>query len=102
MLSFRRGLLFLIVACLAACAQLKPRPPLPEESAVPPAEDTRLDQIIAPAEARHPGESAFRLVKDGPEAFVPVGLSTSRPTSGMRISPASLSRGNCLKPRTEA
>ena len=70
MLSFRRGLLFLIVACLTACAQLKPRPPLPDESAVPPGEGTRLDELIAPAEARHPGESAFRLVKEGTEAFV--------------------------------
>jgi cardiolipin synthase C len=68
--SFRCGLIFLIVACLAACAQLKPRPPMPDESATPPGEDSRLDQIIAPAEARHPGESAFRLVKEGPEAFV--------------------------------
>ena len=68
--SFRRGLIFLIVACLAACAELKPRPPLPDESAVPPGEDSRLDQLIAPAEAMHPGESAFRLVREGPEAFV--------------------------------
>ena len=70
MLSFRRGLIFLIVACLAACAQLKPRPTLPDESAIPPGEDSRLDQVIGPAEAEHPGESAFRLVKEGSEAFV--------------------------------
>jgi putative cardiolipin synthase len=55
---------------LAACAQLKPRPELPAESAVSPGEGTRLDQILAPLEASHPGESAFRLVKEGTEAFV--------------------------------
>jgi putative cardiolipin synthase len=65
-----RALAVLLVAALAACAQLKPRPELPVESAVPPAEVTRLDQIFAPVEAKHPGESAFRLVKEGTEAFV--------------------------------
>lgn len=29
----------------------------------------RLDELTAPQEARHPGKSAFRLLKEGPEAF---------------------------------
>jgi cardiolipin synthase C len=68
--SLGRGLTVLLLLALAACARLPPRPELPVESAVPPGEESRLDQLIAPAEARHPGESAFRLVREGPEAFV--------------------------------
>jgi putative cardiolipin synthase len=68
--SFGRGLIVLSLAGLAACAQLEPRPSLPIETAMPPTGETLLDQIIAPAEASHPGQSAFRLVKEGPEAFV--------------------------------
>ena len=29
-----------------------------------------LDRLTAPAEAQHPGQSAFRLVIEGTEAFV--------------------------------
>lgn len=49
----------------------------PESSASPPVEialapgsETWLDRTIAPRETRHPGESAFRLVSEGDEAFV--------------------------------
>ena len=62
-----------VLACcfvsLAACAQLQPRPDLPLASAIPLSDSGPLDRAIAPAEARHPGQSAFRLVIDGPEAF---------------------------------
>jgi putative cardiolipin synthase len=63
-----------LVACLAAvsltaCAGLEPRPELPVETAVPLGTGTALDGPIADAEARHPGESGFRLVREGPEAF---------------------------------
>jgi putative cardiolipin synthase len=65
---YRLALLSLLVV-LAACAQLPPLPTLPEETALPPGEDTTLDQHIAAGEARRPRESAFRLVSDGMEAF---------------------------------
>ena len=55
---------------LAACAQLPPRAAGPDEVAIAPAEGGELDRHISPAEARHPGESGFRLVKEGTEAFV--------------------------------
>ncbi len=54
---------------LAGCVSLQPRPALPPEAAVPIGEGTPLDTVIAAAEARHPGESGFRLVNEGPEAF---------------------------------
>ena len=63
-----------LVACLAiisltACASLEPRPELPAEGAVPLGRGTVLDGLISDAEARRPGESGFRLVREGPEAF---------------------------------
>jgi cardiolipin synthase C len=60
---------FFLLIALAACAQLPPLPTLPAETALPPGQDTTLDQHIAAGEARRPGESAFRLVSDGMEAF---------------------------------
>jgi len=54
---------------LAACASLEPRPELPAEPAAVLGSGTVLDGLIAEAEARHPGESGFRLVREGPEAF---------------------------------
>ena len=54
---------------LAGCSSLAPRPELPEQVATPLAQDTVLDQVIGPVEAQHPGQSGFRLVREGPEAF---------------------------------
>jgi cardiolipin synthase C len=64
-----RVLVCLLLSGLAACATLQ-RPELPIEAALPPSEAGVLDRTIAPAEIQHPGESAFRLLVDGPEAFV--------------------------------
>lgn len=63
---------FLWIALLlasAGCAQLAPRPELPEDRALPPGETTELDRAMASLEAAHPGQSGFRLISDGPEAF---------------------------------
>lgn len=54
---------------LAACAALPQRPELPLQMAIPAGSHTKLDLLIAPAEARHPGAAGFRLVSTGPEAF---------------------------------
>ncbi len=69
MQSMRHSLVSLVLLALAGCVTLEPRPPLPVETAIPAGEGTRLDQAIGPAEARHPGESGFRLLQDGPAAF---------------------------------
>lgn len=68
MLAARLLLLVLPVA-LGACAQLQPRADLPKEFATATADSAALDCAFAPAEARHPKESAFRLLSDGTEAF---------------------------------
>ncbi|MCJ7451654.1 MAG: phospholipase D-like domain-containing protein, partial [Steroidobacteraceae bacterium] len=54
---------------LAACAELPERPELPPQAAVPVGSGTKLDSLIAPAEASHPGQAGFRLVGTGTEAF---------------------------------
>jgi putative cardiolipin synthase len=59
----------LLLCLLAGCASLEPRPELPIQTALPVGEGTKLDAAIAPAEAAHPGQSGFRLVREGPEAF---------------------------------
>ncbi len=70
---FSLGVLLLCV--LSACTSLEPRPDLPPESALAPAESTELDRIFAGPEARHEGQSAFRLLHEGPEAFAVRGQS---------------------------
>lgn len=78
MISTRR-----LVPCLAAafvlagCTQLQPRPELPDEFAIPVASATRLDQLLEPFENKHAGQSAFRLVVEGTEAYA-VRLQTAR------------------------
>ncbi len=59
-----------LVLVLCACAQLQPRPDLPMELATPTASATALDRAFAPLEASHAGESGFRLLIEGTEAFV--------------------------------
>lgn len=59
----------LAVLALAGCASLEPRPELPVQSALPPGDVTTLDRVVGAAEAAHPGQSGFRLVREGPEAF---------------------------------
>jgi putative cardiolipin synthase len=70
MRSLYRALVPVLVIALSACARLQPRPELPVESAVPVGAGSSLDQATSDAEARHSGQSAFRLVTDGTEAFV--------------------------------
>ena len=54
---------------VSACAELPPRPPLPPQEAVPVGTSTRLDSMIAPVEAEHPGAAGFHLISTGPTAF---------------------------------
>src|SRR4051794_20420047 len=62
----------LVGVCLglgAGCAHLPDRPVLPSETTPPPSQDAALDQVLAAAETEHPGDSGFRLVIEGTEAF---------------------------------
>jgi putative cardiolipin synthase len=58
-----------VLLAAGGCAQLPERPPLPAEAASPVAAGSALDRMIAPKEDSHPGQSGFRLVGAGPEAF---------------------------------
>jgi putative cardiolipin synthase len=62
----------MVLAAIAvnACAPLEPRPELPIDTAIPPGNSSTFDRATANAEAQHPGQSAFRLVIEGTEAFV--------------------------------
>jgi putative cardiolipin synthase len=60
----------LLLSLLAGCAPLPPRPALPDVTAIAPTQATPLDQMTGPLEAEHAGQSAFRLVVEGTEAFV--------------------------------
>lgn len=65
-----RVLVILACCAMAACTQLPPRPAqVPFEHALAVAQDSHLDQLFAPLERQHAGQSAFRLVDDGYEAF---------------------------------
>jgi putative cardiolipin synthase len=65
-----RTLLVSLALILSACAQLKPRPELPMDLATPTEAITSLDRAFEPKEAAHAGQSAFRLLIEGSEAFV--------------------------------
>lgn len=67
---FQRLSWIAVTLIAAGCAQLAPRPELPPEHALPPQLVTELDRLSAPQEAAHPGQSAFRLLAAGTEAFV--------------------------------
>ena len=58
-----------LALALSGCSSLEPRPDLPVDTAAPVGTGTTLDDLIADAEAAHPGKSGFRLVREGPEAF---------------------------------
>ena len=68
------------VVALEGCAGLPPRPDLPAEQAIAPEPGGRLDAQISLAEALHPGQSGFRLVKEGAEAFL-VRMQSARSAS---------------------
>jgi putative cardiolipin synthase len=64
-----RVLLCVCVGLGSGCAHLPDHPALPAEIAPPPALDAPLDRVLSAAETAHPGESGFRLVVEGTEAF---------------------------------
>jgi cardiolipin synthase C len=74
-----------LVGGLGACAQLPTLPDLADDLAVPQELVGALDQQIAALEARHPDQSAFRLVVDGPEAFITRVQSARRATRSLDV-----------------
>jgi len=64
-----RTFLLLGLVALSACSRLPTRPDVPPETALAPATTGPLATLITAAEAAHPGQSGFRLVGDGGEAY---------------------------------
>jgi putative cardiolipin synthase len=66
----RRVLALLPVALMTACAQLPEHPGLPAEAALAVGAGSPLDRTFSGIESQHAGQSGFRLVIEGMEAFV--------------------------------
>src|SRR5689334_5407826 len=64
-----RSPLLLALLLLVACASAPPRPQLAQDIAPPPGQGTTLDARVQAQLDAHPGQSGFRLVFDGVEAF---------------------------------
>jgi putative cardiolipin synthase len=80
-----RLLAIAMVALLAACAQLPPRADTPAEAALPAATEGLIAERILPAEAAHPGQSGFRLVGDGAQAYALRAYSAQAATRSLDI-----------------
>jgi cardiolipin synthase C len=65
----------IVLIAMFGKVRLPPQPVRGPEPALPPGEGAWLDQRILPQLAAHPGESGFRLVIDGVEAFALRALS---------------------------
>ena len=63
-----RTIVLSALLALTACSALPPRPAMRDAWAPPPATEGAIAERLAPAEARHPGESGFHLVANGTEA----------------------------------
>ncbi len=72
-------------ALLAACAQLPPRADTPPEASLPAATEGLIAERTVPAEAAHPGQSGFRLVGDGAEAYALRAYSAQAATRSLDI-----------------
>src|SRR5688572_33404915 len=83
----RYGLALPLVLLLAACARLKQLPPRSVESTLPLGDQTKLDKLAAGLAARHSGQSGFRLLADGPEAFVTRVQSARLAARGLDVQP---------------
>ncbi len=64
-----RVLAVLLPLVLVGCSSLAPRPDLPPAAAIAVDLGTPLDDLIGGYEALHPGQSGFRLLREGPESF---------------------------------
>lgn len=76
---------FLPALLLAGCAQLPPRMETPDQQAMAPATTGELAARVLPAQARHPGESGFRLVSTGTEAYALRAFSAQTASSSLDI-----------------
>lgn len=73
------------ILLLAACAQLPPRAETPDQQATAPATAGDLAARVMPAEARHPGQSGFRLVSTGTEAYALRAFSAQTASTSLDI-----------------
>lgn len=82
---WRRVVLLALAGVIAGCAQLPPRESTPPQAALAPAEEGVIAARTVPAEQAHPGESGFRLVANGTEAYALRTYSAQSATSSLDI-----------------
>jgi len=85
MSELRRTCFVLVLLLLCSCASLPERAQTPEEFALPPATTGRLAERVEPAVSRRPGESGFRLVETGTEAYALRAYSAQAATRSLDI-----------------
>jgi putative cardiolipin synthase len=74
-----------LLLMLASCTQLPPRPDQPDVASMPPATSGAIAELVAPREAMHPGQSGFRLVSTGTEAYALRAYSAQAATQSLDI-----------------
>lgn len=67
--QLKRLIALVLFTLVASCARLPERTEVPEQFALAPASTGLIAERAVPAEASHPGQSGFRLVSTGSEAF---------------------------------
>jgi cardiolipin synthase C len=85
MKTMRQAWLLGLLLLLASCAPLPPRPDLPDDFAPPPATSGAIAELVMPREAKHPGQSGFRLVSTGTEAYALRAYSAQAATRSLDI-----------------
>ena len=83
--AVHRSIVLALCLLFTACAQLPPRADLPDESARPPAATGAIAERVEPMEASHPGQSGFRLVASGADAYALRAYSAKSATSSLDI-----------------
>lgn len=75
----------LLLLLVGGCSALPERAQLPDEFARPPSHAGVLAERSAPTEAEHPGQSGFRLISTGAEAYALRALSAEVATGTLDI-----------------
>lgn len=81
----KRLIALMVFTLLASCAHLPERAELPAQLALAPATSGQIAERAVPAEAGHPGQSGFRLVSTGSEAFALRGFSAREAKQSLDI-----------------
>lgn len=83
--GWRATVLLALLGILSGCAQLPTRQSLPAEASLAPADEGVIAGRTIAIEQAHPGQSGFRLVSDGAEAYALRAYSAQAATRSLDI-----------------